>query len=104
MCLCAGPAPAQTKPLYRLPSGIPSNAKPIAETEPLIIGCDDGLYKLLSSGTRQPLWAGGSVSQILRTASFWSATGMAARMWWCSTTAPAAFPAVSASVSTITAS
>ncbi|MBQ9538401.1 MAG: hypothetical protein IJU95_03950 [Treponema sp.] len=62
---------SQTKPLYRLPLGIPSNVKSSPETEPLIIGCDDGLYRLLSAGTRQPIWTAGSVSQIIRTANFW---------------------------------
>ena len=44
ICLSAtvwtGGAFAQTKPLYRLPSGIPSNIKAVPEGEPLIIGCD----------------------------------------------------------------
>lgn len=70
-CLRTGAAFAQTKPLYRLPSGVPSSVRSVPEIEPLVIGCDDGLYKLLASGSRQPLWTGGSVSQILKTANFW---------------------------------
>ena len=79
ICLSAsvwtGGAFAQTKPLYRLPSGIPSSVRSAADSDPLIVGMDDGLYKLFSSGSRQSVWTGGSVTQILRTANCWYLLG-----------------------------
>lgn len=57
---------AQTKPLYRLPDSIPEQHEG-TQSEPYLIGNDNGLYRMLPSGITEPLWTGGKVTQILKT-------------------------------------
>lgn len=57
---------AQSKPLYKLPETVPERAAQPADV-PFLVGCDNGLYRILSNGTAVPLWVEGKVTQIVRT-------------------------------------
>ena len=56
---------AQSKPLYKLPETLPDKSGSENQV-PFLIGCDNGLYRIISDGTSLPLWTEDKVSQIVR--------------------------------------
>ena len=71
---------AQTKPLYKLPETLPEHSDE-QDSAPFLIGCDNGLYRILSNGTAIPLWSEGKVTQIVRT-DITNANGIRAPKWY----------------------
>lgn len=61
---------AQTKPLYQLPETLPSTKASDRSTD-MIVGTDEGLFRISQTGSSTCLWNGGKVMQIVRTSSKW---------------------------------
>lgn len=66
---------AQTKPLYQLPETLPEKKITFKEKDkdgsPFLLGTDNGLYRVLSNGTAEPVWTEGRIDRILKTSTRW---------------------------------
>ena len=61
---------------FALPPGAFSQSGPSGQTRwPTVIGADKGLYGVDRAGNVKPLWTGGAVRKVLRTASYWAVLG-----------------------------
>ena len=64
------PVFAEIKPLYQLPEDLPAK-KSTEKKGAFLLGCNEGLYRVNSKTTLEPLWTEGKVERILRTSEKW---------------------------------
>ena len=57
---------AQGKPLYQLPELTNKSSN-----EPFLVGTDNGLYRILSKNSAEPIWLDGAVHQIVKAKDVW---------------------------------